>query len=192
MNPIASNPVESSPVLSASYVCSPQDSRCRYWAKVIRAEDSIPLPEHVNGADNVPGPYIRKGDEIELFEGDWLLEGEEVSHRRQRGWTYTLHALAIRAKDGELSVCTIAFGSDTKPVIRAAGAKDLLKGSGDIAAMVREIWARRRGYKHMPRVVTEPASDVVECAPANEEPCPLTVRSGSSHPVAAPAPEGAQ
>lgn len=146
--------IESNPVVSATYVCNPKDSRCRYWAKVIRATDALPLPACIAGASAVPGPYIRKGDDVELFEGDWILEGEENHHRKQRGWTYTLRSLAIRKGDGELAACTFDFGVESRAAIRAAGAKDLLGGSGDVAAMIREIHARRRGIKPMPRTTS--------------------------------------
>lgn len=150
-------------ILSATYVCAPSDHRCRYWAKVVRAGTELPLPEHVDGASDVPGPYVRRGDDVELFEGDWLLEGEEVSHRKQRGWTYHLRALGRHADTDELGVYSWTFGVDSKPAIRAAGAKDLLGGSGDVAAMVREIHARRRGIKRMPRLTPKAvAEDVAE------------------------------
>jgi hypothetical protein len=145
------NEIESN-LISASYVCKPQDHRCRYWAKVIRAEANVPMPEHVVGANDVPGNYLRTGDDVELFVGDFLLEGEAVSHKSQRGWTYELRAVARRMSDDKLMVCTLNFGSDTKDKIRAAGDKELLKGSGDVAAMIREICARRLGYVPMPRI----------------------------------------
>ena len=146
------NQIQSSPVVSASYVCTPTDRRCKYWAKVVRADDALPLPAYVDGAGDIPGKYLRQGDEVELFPRDWLLEGEEVSHRRARGWTYTLRCLAVRARDNEVGVCVIEFKGDTKDRIRAAGRKDLLMGAGDIAAMVRHILMRREGIRPFPSV----------------------------------------
>lgn len=153
--------IESNPVVSETFVCKPQDSRCKYWAKVIRADQAIPLPEQVSGANDVPGAYIREGDDIELFPGDWLLTGEEVSHNKKRGWCYHLLALGRGEKSDVLNVYAYKFGVDSKPLIRAAGAKDILTGSGDVAAMIREIHARRRGIKPMPRIESrEPAVEV--------------------------------
>jgi hypothetical protein len=135
----------SNPIQSASFTAEPSDQRCRYWAKVVRADQAIPLPSAVAGANDIPGPYIRKGDDVEVFEGDFVLEGEEVHHRKQRGWAYTVRYLRVR-KDGDLGVIATQFTfAEVKDACRAAGRKDLLGGSGDCAAMIRAIHAHRDG-----------------------------------------------
>lgn len=37
-------------IKSCSVKVGPRDSRCRYWAKLIRAADPLPLPSAVDGA----------------------------------------------------------------------------------------------------------------------------------------------
>jgi hypothetical protein len=122
---------------SNQIICRPQDSRCRYWAKVVRASDALPMPADIDGANSVPGAYIR-GD-VEIFEGDYVLEGEENHHAKRRGWTYWL-----RTVDATGAIASVPF--DTKAAIRASDAdRALLLGSGDVAAMVRTIhWLRTR------------------------------------------------
>ena len=58
-----------------------------YWAKLVRNKASLPLPSNVNGAQDISGPYLLRGDE-EMFSGDVLFEGEANHHRHKRGWTY--------------------------------------------------------------------------------------------------------
>lgn len=126
-------------VPSIEYIAKPRDSRCKYWCKIVRAGDALPLPSAVTGASDIPGPYLRKGDDVEIFPGDFVLSGEEVSHRVKRGWAYQM----FRLDSGKIAIC--AFGSLVKDAVRRAGRKDLLGGSGDVAAMVRTIHARRAG-----------------------------------------------
>ncbi len=136
---------------SAPYTPIPSDARCKYWCKVIPAGANIPMPAAVSGAGDVPGEYLRKGDEIEVFAGDWVLEGEEISHRKARGWTYSLRRVVpvgTKLTDDSLTteptVVTVYFGSNTKDALRELGnQKELLRGAGDVAALIREIHYRR-------------------------------------------------
>lgn len=154
------------PIESRSVVCNPRNEKCRYWAKVIRAGQPIPLPEEVTGANDVPGPYIRKGDDVEIFEGDFLLEGEENHHTKKRGWTYDLRYLTI-STEGKLRVLGSSWtNSDVKQSCRLAGRKDLLGGSGDVAAMIREIHARRDGLVSHPTLAQRRAKWEAEQAAA--------------------------
>lgn len=146
------------PVLSESYVCVPFDRRCRYWAKVLRDGMRLPLPGSVTGATSIPGDYIRQGDEIELFPGDWLVIGEANHPRQQRGWTYKLLAIGRSSTDGEVKIVKFDFGRSVKDACRAAGRRDLLLGSGDVAAMIRTIHARRDGVLPMPCLTPRAAS----------------------------------
>jgi hypothetical protein len=93
------------------------------------------MPGDVSGANDLPGEYLRNGD-IEIFPGEYVIEGEANHHRRQRGWTYGV------------STCgpTLTYSKSTKDAIKALAAagligieraKDLLRGSGGIAACVR-------------------------------------------------------
>lgn len=123
---------------SVSVRIAPRDSRCRYWAKVVRAGQALPLPSVTNGANDIPGPYARKGEE-ELLPGDVLIEGEEVSHRKARGWSYQVTFV----RNGAAHTTT---PGGTKAAMKAAGMPaELLTGSGDVAACVRVVHGLRLG-----------------------------------------------
>lgn len=144
------------PVESVEFVANPSDSRCKYWCKVIHNGQMLPLPHVIDGANDVPGPYLRQGDDVEIFYGDYVLTGEQTHHRKQRGWTYVLYRF-VAAKPASVDAegkekpaeparyGWIEFGKPVKDACRAAGHRELLGGSGDVAAMVRTIHARREG-----------------------------------------------
>lgn len=124
--------------MSVSIHIKPTDSRCRFWGKLIRAEQSpLPSPSDVRGANDIPGAYIR-GEE-ELCEGDMILTGEANHHRRtDRGWTYNIGIV-----HGD-ELVYVEVSAETKAAIKALGAStDLLKGAGECAAMVRIAHAYR-------------------------------------------------
>ncbi len=127
---------------SYSVVIKPMNSRCRHWAKIVRAGQELPLPVFVQGANDIQVPYANCGDE-ELFPGDALFEGEENHHRRtDLGWTYFI---TIVTNDGEVLTLESGFSTE-KAALKAQGmAPELLKGSGDIAAMVRIAHGLRAG-----------------------------------------------
>ncbi len=125
---------------SHSVIIGPADSRCRYWAKTFRSDDPLPLPSLVNGANDLLGKYAQHGEE-ELTAGDVLFEGEANHHRKNRGWTYWL---TVVAPNGELLRFISGNFGELKAQMKAQGmSPDLLKGSGDIAAMVRIAHAIR-------------------------------------------------
>lgn len=127
---------------SHSVKVSPLDSRCRYWAKILRAGQALPLPEDVQGANDVVSPYLQRGEE-ELMVGDVLFEGEANHHRRtDRGWTYWI---TIVLPSGELLRLKSGFGVQKQGLKRQGMAPELLRGSGDIAAMVRIAHGARLG-----------------------------------------------
>lgn len=130
---------------SASINIGPRDSRCRYWAKIIRVGQALPMPSAVHGASDVPGGYSRNGPE-ELFPGDMMIEGEENHHRRARGWTYWVRYLDPISG---ASVTHRVEAADDKAAGKALKrlTKEALAGAGDVAAAVRychllrAIWA---------------------------------------------------
>lgn len=125
---------------SYSVNMSPVDARCRYWAKIIRCDEALPIPSSVNGANDIPGPYLT-GDE-ELLTGDVLFEGEALHHRNRRGWLYVV---SIVLENGELLYLSSGFSAQKAQLKRQGMAPELLKGSGDIAAMVRIAHGVRNG-----------------------------------------------
>ena len=121
--------------VSASVSIKPQDRRCRYWAKVLRAGCALPLPSAVEGANDVPGAYLRNGEE-ELFPGDVLIEGEANHHVKQRGWTYNVSVCGAEGKQSYLVTDKTALKANGLPA-------HLLAGSGDVAACIRLAHAYR-------------------------------------------------
>ena len=130
---------------SASIKIGPLDSRCRYWAKIIRAGQALPLPSAVDGASDIPGGYIRNGPE-ELFPGDMMIEGEENSHRKARGWRYWVSYLDPVSGAYVYHPIEAAADKDAGKALKRLS-KEALAGSGDVAAAVRychllrAIWA---------------------------------------------------
>lgn len=128
-------------VKSLSVKIGPEDKRCRYWAKIIRAGSALPAPSSVNGANDVPGNYARNGDE-ELFAGDIMIDGEELNHRKARGWSYRV--IWMDPETGERR--RIFPNSDVKAELKTNGLPAaLLAGSGDVAACIRIAHAIRVG-----------------------------------------------
>lgn len=128
-------------IKSASVRIVPADSRCRYWAKIVRADVTLPVPSKVDGANDIPGSYLKRGEE-ELFPGDMLIEGEENHHRNNRGWSYQ-----VTYCDSEGLVRRIRNpGADEKAAMKAARLPaELLSGSGGTAAAVRFAHGVRLG-----------------------------------------------
>jgi len=125
---------------SVSVSIRPNDSQCRYWAKIVRAGTPLPMPLQVNGARDIPGHYLRNGED-ELLEGDMLFEGEANHRRKQLGWTYRLTACV---EGGRYTVWNP--GAEIKVKMKAGGMPvELLPGSGEVAAMVRVAHAIRLG-----------------------------------------------
>lgn len=129
---------------SHTVTISPIDERCRYWAKILRADSQIPLPVDVMGASDIPGPYAHRGED-ELLPGDVLFEGEANHHRRKdRGWTYHITYVTM---EGELQCLRSGFGGQRAQLKSQGMAPELMKGAGDVAAMVRIAHGIRAGMK---------------------------------------------
>ncbi|MBL8297915.1 MAG: hypothetical protein JNN30_06135 [Rhodanobacteraceae bacterium] len=125
---------------SASVEIGPENTHCRYWAKVVRAGTPLPLPSKVFRADDLPGPYLPIGDE-ELFAGDVLFAGEELHPRRSYGWSYSAFVAGISGCPIELE-----YNSAVKARLKELGLdKRLLAGSGQLAGLVRVAHALRAG-----------------------------------------------
>lgn len=132
----------------ATYVLGKHDRRCRGWERVIREAMPLPAPEDVHGAGDLPGCYAPDRGSEELFGLDAVMQGEENHHRRARGWTYWLYVRHPATNAIVPLTPTAARKALIKKAI-LAGRIDLppevLKGSGDIAGMVRLLAAIRAG-----------------------------------------------
>lgn len=132
------------PPPSLSFAIRPNDKRCRYWAKVVRADQDLPLPSDVTGADDIPGPYLRSPGVVRLFPGDVLFEGEANHHRHDWGWSYWVTYVDSA---GEQLTSKSGFGRQ-KLAAKAQGlARELLAGAGPGAGAVRVAHARRAGLQ---------------------------------------------
>lgn len=129
---------------SVSVTLRPHDSRCPYWAKIVRASEGLPLPSDVQRSADIPVPFLLRGEE-ELFPGDLLFEGEANHHRRtDRGWSYWVSYVDAQ---GQLHQFRSGFGPQ-KAAAKAQGLPaHLLTGSGDVAGAIRVAHALRSGYK---------------------------------------------
>ena len=143
------NNADNTAAISVTVIAGPRDSRCKWWCRVIRAGVPLPLPSAVSGAGDLPGSYLRQGDDVELEPGDVLVRGEEVNHRKQRGWTYDAKFYNENGKAGRADAPGTA---DLKALLKRAAAcgvitreraKELLGGSGDVAGLVRWLHVRR-------------------------------------------------
>jgi len=105
------------------------------------------MPIDATGADSIQGAYARRGED-ELAKGDVLFEGEANHHRQNRGWDYAITALTEEGKVLKVPTGDFAWA---KSRMKANGMPvDYLKGSGDIAAMVRVAHGLRMGYMRRP------------------------------------------
>ena len=119
------------------------DSRCKFWAKVIRADKraALPAPAACEGASDLIQAFSRQGDE-ELFAGDFVIHAEQNHHRKVRGWTYRLIWMKANGEIGQLTPT-----SATKASLKAWGMEgSLLTGAGGLAACVRVIHASNLGF----------------------------------------------
>lgn len=130
-------------VASVSVVICPHDGRCSYWAKLVRNGALLPLPSNIDGAKDISGPYLKRGDE-EMFFGDVLFEGEANHHRHKRGWTYWIRYVD---EEGRLITYQSGFGEQKAEAKSLGISSDLLPGSGDLAGAVRVAHVLRANLK---------------------------------------------
>ena len=123
---------------TVTYIARPQDSRCRWWSAII--EPSMLEPRYLE--ERAPFEYLKKGMDLELAEGVYLIDSEENHHRKQRGYTVLLG----RVFEGK--VHWIAPDLRRKVYIKENGGQDLMKGSGDVTAILRmAMWIERQPDK---------------------------------------------
>lgn len=139
-------------------VCRPVDSRCLYVAQLIRPDTA--LPEMRQGKVHVPGEDVRRR-EVDLQEGEWLIQGEARHHRHFRGWDYNAHTVqdgilyCFRPTERLKAALKVWVGrgpdrrADTRKLNRGIPSrgrllKEHMKGAGDQAALLRLVVADRR------------------------------------------------
>ena len=130
---------------SISIQIEPKDSRCSYWAKILRAGAPLPKPNEVTVANSIEAKYSKKGDE-ELFPGDFLIEGESIHHRKARGFNYRISFIN---KNGELETISPTSGHK-KAMKEDLLPQELLSGAGELAACIRIAHAVNLGINYTP------------------------------------------
>ena len=98
----------------------------------------LPTDIELSG-EKIPAPYLRKGADLELKQGDMLIDCEALHHRKNRGYNVVLGVCV----DGKVKFITPS--AIKKAFIKANGGKDLMHESGDVAGCVRmAVWLRRQ------------------------------------------------
>jgi hypothetical protein len=125
---------------SISVDIKPTDSRCHYWAKVLRAGTALPLPEAVTSGHALPGAFYRRGNE-ELAPGDAVIHGQQAHHRKLLGYVYRMDYCDAQGRHLQIRPRAAA-----KTALKASGMPiEHLRGAGDLAALVRVLIGLRMG-----------------------------------------------
>lgn len=110
-----------------THIAKSQDSRCAWWQAII--PDSLNV---INLDDEkVKLNYLRRGADLELEPGTLLIDSEAMHHRKSRGYAVNI-GMAFDDR--------VHWFSPTlkhKLYIKEKGKKELMKGSGDVAAVWR-------------------------------------------------------
>jgi hypothetical protein len=129
---------------SISFVATAIDSRCKYWAMCLRKDYVV---KNLNTSEATEGlKYLRNGTDVELEEGDCVIESEENNHRRNRGYSVWFRIV----KNGVLQNVKNP-GANIKQAIKKWANDEqweyLKEGSGQIAACLRLREAILRGFE---------------------------------------------
>lgn len=116
-----------------SFVAKPMDSRCRWWCKVLSHEQLHEIDlRMIEGASDIPGRYLRSGDDLELDPGDVVVHGEARHHRKMRGWGYQIGV--VKPDASGIAWRTVEVAND-KREMKAADFQ--VVGSGPVAGALR-------------------------------------------------------
>lgn len=118
---------------TVTYIAKPVDNQCRWWSAILPDLDASSLEK-----DSLDLTYLRRGADLELTYGQMIIDSEANHHSKSRGYTVCL-GIALADK-----IVWIAPTMGIKMHIKANGGKNLMKGSGDVNAVVRmAIWLRQ-------------------------------------------------
>ena len=125
-----------------SYIATPTDARCKWWSVFI--QKTFELGSLDDKTSTKALGYLRRGADLELEDGDAVLDSEARHHRKQRGFDVMI-GIAI---NGALE--WFEPGAEMKAKIKAWANPDqwktLRKGSGNVAACLRLLAAHRMGF----------------------------------------------
>jgi len=128
---------------TVSYVAAPCDSRCRWWSVRIPKDYDI---GDLNDKESLrPLGFLKSGADIELDEGDAILDSEAVHHSKNRGYVVKI-AFVINGELKWFSV-NMAVKERMKEWATPEQWAILKDGSGDVAACLRVFMARQMGFE---------------------------------------------
>lgn len=123
---------------TVSYIAGPQDDRCAWW--------SARLPEltveHLE--ERISLKYFKSGSDHELAFGEMIIDSEAKHHRKSRGYDVVL-GVVVCEQEGLKKVTWIEPTMAIKQHIKMNGGKHLMKGTGEVAAVIRlAMWLREQ------------------------------------------------
>jgi hypothetical protein len=114
------------------------------WAFIIPKGTELPLPSKVEwptSITNIQGMKLERGRTYQLVNGDYFITA--TNKNKRANWNYVYSLYAIHPVEDKL--VRVPYGALHKTIIKhAEGTKDIMPGSGPLAAIVREIHAIRR------------------------------------------------
>lgn len=108
-----------------TYIAEPDDSRCRWFSADIT---EVKIEDLEGYADF---KYYKRGADLEIPEGNMIVDWEEIHHRKNRGYRVNI-GMAI-----DEEVVFFAPQLIHKMYIKKQGRQDLMKGSGNVTACIR-------------------------------------------------------
>jgi hypothetical protein len=111
-------------------------------ALIVPLGTELPLPSEVKWVTDIQVVKLEQGKTYHLVNGDYFITATKKNKHTTWGLVYSLYA--IHPIDDKL--VRVPYGALHKTIIKhAEGTKDIMSGSGSLAAIVREIHAIRRG-----------------------------------------------
>jgi len=140
-----------------SYIANPSDSRCKWWSVKIPAAFAI---ADLNDKTSLRAlGFLRRGGDIELEEGDAVLDSEEMHHCKYLGY----RVLIGIAAGGELR--WIRPNAVIKNAIKQWATPErwerLRRGNGDVAACLRFFMAWQMGFRWQPTLADVAAKNLI-------------------------------
>ena len=121
-------------IKTVTHIAKPADSRCKWWQAELRDLSPLDLIEKKEL------DYYKRGQDLELAEGVFLIDSEANHHRHSRGYTVLLGVVL-----GD-SVKWLSPSAKIKQLIKSEGYQDLMLGSGDVVACYRiALYLSRQG-----------------------------------------------
>jgi|GEM_PF-4130959 len=110
---------------TVTHIAKQNDIRCKWF----QAELTNLRDEHLT--EKLDLKYYFKNQDLELIPGTLLIDSEEIHHRQNRGFKVKLGIVT------ETEVVWMLPEMKHKMFLKDEGCKNLMKGSGNFAAVVR-------------------------------------------------------